>query len=107
MHMAACASILIRLKDSSNYKDRLTFLLSCEQFMFCGEKFESQYGSDFVDLAEDKVVNVRIMLSDILHWNRDIVDKSKSLKQAWTIIMTKTGKWIPEIWQIFSTEDWD
>lgn len=30
MHMAACASILLRLKDSQTYKDRLTFLLACE-----------------------------------------------------------------------------
>ena len=60
-------NFVLKLFESSNFRDRQTFIYICEGFM-CNESFFDQYFmTQFLTLQKDRVISVRVSLAKILH----------------------------------------
>jgi len=63
--------VRLNFQKSNSFKKRMQFVYMCEDLLMKKDIFETQFKSDFLKLALDHVVDVRLALAKVLrsHFN--------------------------------------
>ena len=72
-----------KFRSSSNYKDRMLFIHMTHRIIKESSKlFEQNFSSDYVDLSNDKIDNVKILMAQVFQMYQDCISSISDLDEA-------------------------